>query len=63
MPVCRACNAVISDARFCDQASELAGLILEAKRLALAEALPANISELIESRLAEVQTKTTNPAS
>ena len=56
-------DLISRDARFCDQASELAGLILEAKRLALAEALPANISELIESRLAEVQTKTTNPAS
>lgn len=56
-------DLISRDARFRDQASELAGLILEAKRLALAEALPANISELIESRLAEVQTKTTNPAS
>jgi len=48
-------DLISRDARFGKQASEIAGLILEAKRLALGEETAAGISQMIESRLAEVQ--------
>ena len=40
------------DARFHDQAAEMTGLILEAKRLALSDEDPAKIADLIAERLA-----------
>lgn len=46
-------DLISRDARFRDQGSEIAGMILEAKRLALSEETPARISEMIETRLAE----------
>ena len=45
-------DLISRDARFGNQASEMAGLILEAKRLALGEETPGGISQMIESRLA-----------
>jgi exonuclease SbcD len=56
-------DLVTRDARFRDRAVAMADLILEAKRLALADEQPAKIAELIEQRLAEAkepQTAATN---
>ncbi|HWQ36973.1 MAG TPA: exonuclease SbcCD subunit D [Blastocatellia bacterium] len=47
-------DLITRDARFRDQAVEMAGLVLEARRLALAGEAPAKIADLIEQRLAEV---------
>ncbi|MCI0337008.1 MAG: metallophosphoesterase [Acidobacteria bacterium] len=49
-------DLISRDTRFREQAVAMAGLILEAKRLALSDELPAKIVELIEERLAESQT-------
>ncbi|MEK7831735.1 MAG: hypothetical protein AAB401_11655, partial [Acidobacteriota bacterium] len=46
-------DLISRDARFRDQATDFAGLILEAKRLALSEEKPASIVEMIEGKLAE----------
>jgi DNA repair exonuclease SbcCD nuclease subunit len=46
-------DLIARDARFGNRAGEMAGLILEAKRLALGNETPSGISKLIESRLAE----------
>ncbi len=51
-------DLIARDARFREQASGIAGLILEAKRLALSQEQPARIADLIEQRLAA----TTNAA-
>lgn len=48
-------DLISRDARFRDQATDFASLILEAKRLALSDEKPASIVEMIESRLAEGQ--------
>ncbi len=45
-------DLIARDARFRDHAREMAGLVLEAKRLALADEQPAKIAELIDQRLA-----------
>ncbi|HZS08999.1 MAG TPA: metallophosphoesterase [Blastocatellia bacterium] len=45
-------DLIARDARFRDRALEMAGLVLEAKRLALADEQPARIAELIEHHLA-----------
>jgi DNA repair protein SbcD/Mre11 len=44
-------DLIARDARFRDRAVEMAGLVLEAKRLALTGEAPAKIAELIEQRL------------
>jgi DNA repair exonuclease SbcCD nuclease subunit len=44
-------DLIARDARFRDQAVEIAALVLEAKRLALAAEQPVKIAELIEERL------------
>ena len=44
-------DLISRDARFGSQASEMAGLIIEAKRMALSEDTPRGISQMIESRL------------
>lgn len=46
-------DLIARDNRFSQHAPAMAGLILEAKRLALADELPARITELIEQRLAD----------
>lgn len=46
-------DLIARDARFREQATAIAGLILETKRLALSDEQPARITELIEQRLAE----------
>jgi DNA repair exonuclease SbcCD nuclease subunit len=46
-------DLISRDARFRDWASGMAGLILEAKRLALGDEPPARIAELIEARILE----------
>jgi hypothetical protein len=48
-------DLIARDARFRDQASSMASLIIEAKRMALAEEPPARIVELIEQRVGETQ--------
>jgi DNA repair exonuclease SbcCD nuclease subunit len=48
-------DLISRDARFRDSASSMAGLVIEAKRMALAEESPANIVELIERRVNEAQ--------
>jgi exonuclease SbcD len=48
-------DLISRDARFREQAGDIAGLILEAKRLALGEETPAKISEMIENRLLETR--------
>jgi DNA repair exonuclease SbcCD nuclease subunit len=53
-------DLISRDARFREQTGEIAGMILEAKRLALGEETPAKISEMIETRLAEAQAKAAN---
>ncbi|HMV46957.1 MAG TPA: exonuclease SbcCD subunit D [Blastocatellia bacterium] len=50
-------DLIVRDARFREQAGDVAALIMEAKRLALCEEAPAKISELIETRLAEAMDK------
>lgn len=45
-------DLISRDARFRDQSTEFAGLILEAKRLALGDGTPGQITEMIESKLA-----------
>ncbi len=47
-------DLIARDARFRDHAVEFAGLVLEAKRLALAGEAPARITELIEQRLTAI---------
>lgn len=44
-------DLISRDARFRDRSTDLAGLILEAKRLALGNENPAQIAELIESKM------------
>ena len=44
-------DLISRDARFRDQSTDMAGLILEAKRLALGNESPAQIAELIESKI------------
>lgn len=46
-------DLISRDARFREQAVLMAGLILEAKRLALSDEQPSKITDLIEQRLAE----------
>jgi DNA repair protein SbcD/Mre11 len=46
-------DLIARDTRFREQATVIAGLVLEAKRLALTDELPAKIVELIEERLAQ----------
>jgi DNA repair exonuclease SbcCD nuclease subunit len=46
-------DLISRDARFRDRADAMAGLILEAKQLALGEEQPARIAEVIEQRLAD----------
>jgi len=46
-------DLISRDTRFRDRAVAMAGLVLEAKRLALSDELPAKIVELIEERLAQ----------
>jgi DNA repair protein SbcD/Mre11 len=43
------------DSRFRDQAQALAALVIEAKRLALADEAPSRIIEMIEEKIAETQ--------
>lgn len=50
-------DLIARDARFREQADDIAGLILEAKRLALGDETPAKISEMIENRLLETVAK------
>jgi DNA repair exonuclease SbcCD nuclease subunit len=47
-------DLIARDNRFSQHATAVAGLILEAKRLALADETPARIAELIEQRLADL---------
>jgi exonuclease SbcD len=46
-------DLISRDTRFREQATVMAGLVLEAKRLALSDELPSKIVELIEERLAQ----------
>ncbi|HQR35148.1 MAG TPA: metallophosphoesterase [Blastocatellia bacterium] len=46
-------DLISRNARFRDQATDFANLVLEAKRLALASEKPASIVEMIESKMAE----------
>jgi DNA repair exonuclease SbcCD nuclease subunit len=48
-------DLIARDSRFRDQAQELAILVIEAKRLALADETPSRIVELIEQRIAETK--------
>lgn len=48
-------DLISRDARFRDQATDFASLILEAKRLALGNEKPARLVEMIESKMAELQ--------
>lgn len=48
-------DLVARDVRFRDQASLMAALVIEAKRMALAEESPSRIVELIEQRVGETQ--------
>lgn len=48
-------DLISRDARFKEQAVEMAGLVLEAKRLALDDVEPSQISDLIAERLGEVR--------
>jgi DNA repair exonuclease SbcCD nuclease subunit len=50
-------DLIARDNRFRDNATSVAGLILEAKRLALGEETPARITELIEQRLPDLAAK------
>jgi DNA repair exonuclease SbcCD nuclease subunit len=55
-------DLIARDARFRDRAPAIAGLILEAKRLALSDEQPARIVDLIEQRLqASVNTQPAEP--
>ena len=47
-------DLIARDNRFRDHAASVAGLVLEAKRLALTDEPPARITELIEQRLADL---------
>lgn len=49
-------DLISRDTRFRDRSTDLAGLILEAKRLALGDESPAQITEMIESKLADFPT-------
>ncbi len=46
-------DLIARDSRFRDQAVKIAALVIEAKRLAIADEQPARIVEMIEQRLAE----------
>ena len=46
-------DLIARDSRFRDQAQSLAALVIEAKRLALADEAPSRIVEMIEQRIAE----------
>ncbi len=48
-------DLIARDSRFRDQAQSLAYLVIEAKRLALADETPSRIVELIEQRIAETK--------
>jgi len=48
-------DLIARDSRFRDRAVALAGLVIEAKRLALADEQPARIVELIERKLSETE--------
>jgi DNA repair exonuclease SbcCD nuclease subunit len=48
-------DLITRDARYRDHASSMATLVIEAKRMALAEESPARIVEMIERRVAEAQ--------
>jgi DNA repair protein SbcD/Mre11 len=48
-------DLVARDSRFRDQAQVLAALVIEAKRLALADETPSRIIEMIERKIAETQ--------
>lgn len=48
-------DLIARDSRFRDQASAMAALVIEAKRLALADEPPSRIVEVIEQRVAETQ--------
>ncbi len=48
-------DLIARDSRFRDQATAMASLVIEAKRLALAEEPPARIVEIIEQRVTETQ--------
>ncbi len=49
-------DLISRDARFRDRSTDLAGFILEAKRLALNDESPTQITEMIESKLADFPT-------
>jgi hypothetical protein len=48
-------DLIARDSRYRDQAQSLAGLVIEAKRLALADETPSRIIEMIEGKIAETQ--------
>jgi DNA repair exonuclease SbcCD nuclease subunit len=48
-------DLIARDSRFRDQAQALAALVIEAKRLALADETPPRIAEMIERKIAETQ--------
>jgi DNA repair protein SbcD/Mre11 len=48
-------DLIARDSRFRDQAQALAALVIEAKRLALADESPSRIIEMIERKIAETQ--------
>ena len=48
-------DLIARDSRFRDQASAMAALVIEAKRLALADEPPSRIVEMIERKVAETQ--------
>lgn len=52
-------DLISRDARFREQAGDIAGLILEAKRMALGEETAAKISDMIEIRLLETMVNAT----
>jgi DNA repair exonuclease SbcCD nuclease subunit len=48
-------DLIARDSRYRDQAQSLAALVIEAKRLALADETPSRIIEMIEGKIAETQ--------
>jgi hypothetical protein len=48
-------DLIARDSRFRDRTVPLAGLVIEAKRLALADEQPARIVEMIERKLSETE--------
>ena len=48
-------DLIARDSRFRDQSQSLAALVIEAKRLALADEAPSRIVEMIEQKIAEAQ--------